>query len=65
MLTTFKTVIIPFITRTCYRKEIFFVLALKLLGLFALWVFFFSHPVDHALTKIQLVEHFGVDRVLG
>lgn len=57
--------IFSFITRTCYRKEIFFVLALKLVMLIALWTFFFSHPIDHKLTEIQLVQHFIVTKYSG
>lgn len=39
-------------------KEIKHLIALKLLGLFCLWYFFFSHPIKHELNTQTVAEHY-------
>lgn len=58
MLSALKTNLFGFATRTRYRKEIISLLVLKVIGLFALWYLFFSHPTDHSLTRDQLTARY-------
>lgn len=39
-------------------KEIRHLIILKLLGLFCLWYFFFSHPIRHELNTQTVAEHY-------
>jgi len=58
MLSTIRSSLTAFATRTHYRKDIMGALLLKAIGLFLLWFFFFAHPIDHRLTTNQLTDRF-------
>ena len=53
-----QTRIVEFIFHTQYRKEIITVISIKLLVIILLWQMFFSHPIDHKLTKNDLTQHY-------
>lgn len=47
-----------FFLRNAFRKEMTFVIVLKLVGLFLLWSLFFSHSQPNHLNQRQLIQHF-------
>lgn len=57
MLTLLRTSIL-FFAKNRYRREMLLVILLKLLGLFLLWKFCFSHPLSHTLTTDTLAKHY-------
>ena len=49
---------VQFFTRNRFRKDMTFIIFLKIILLFLLWEFFFSHPVAEQLTPSLLAQHF-------
>ena len=58
MFSLSRSSIIQFLVQNKFRKEITLIICVKLIALFLLWGFFFSHPVSRKLNKAVLVEHF-------
>lgn len=40
------------------RKELFWIIILKLFALIGLWYLFFSHPIKDHLNTAALAQHF-------
>lgn len=55
--------IFRFARKSRFRQEIIWVILAKLIGLYLLWWFFFSHPVKRTLTYPKLVQHFIVEHM--
>jgi hypothetical protein len=47
-----------FLFRNPFRKDITWILLLKLLLLVILWYLFFSHPTDHLLSPLDVATRF-------
>lgn len=52
------TPLIRFCTGNRFRKQMFYVVILKLLFIFILWGLFFSHPVSQELNLNKIATHY-------
>lgn len=58
MISLSRLSIVQFFLRSRFRREIILILVLKVLALWVLWSFFFSHPVSKELNTMRLMDHY-------